>query len=153
MQMTTNKTPLSEKAFDKGTAFATDNRTWAALLWVAACYTTALFVRQLGIPMEYATVIGVLIQGIVSKIEQTVWHGTYSIIGIVVLIADVYINSAGVWPWIRDNFKNTDAWKMAADISKDAAPPHLLFLLGLAVVIGFILARGPEYLWNWKATK
>ncbi len=127
----------------------TDNRTWAAILWIMACFTTALFVYQLEIPWQYAVPIGVGIQGIMSAIEQTVWRGKYSPIGLVVLGFDMYINSSSIWPWIRDNFGKTDAWKMAADMTGDKAQPSFIFLLGLTLAAGFVLARGPEYLWNW----
>lgn len=146
MQQTTN---IQKKSMDA----ITDNKTWAAILWIMACFTTALFVSQLGIAWEYATIVAVVLQGAISKIEQTVWRGSYTPIGIIVLLFDVYINSAGIWPWVKTNFVNTDAWKMAADLTDNSTPPDMWFLLFLTLAAGFVLARGPEYLYNYTPKK
>jgi hypothetical protein len=131
------------------TAKLTSNQTAGAIIWLISAYTTALFIGQIGIREPISYVLGIAVQWLFTKAEQPIWRGKgYPALGVVVTGVDVLFNAVGIWPYIRDQFGNTDLWRMVADLTHDPSPPTLLVRFLIVLVVGIAVAAGPEYFWS-----
>jgi len=129
----------------------TGNQTAGVVVWLIGAFTTALFLKQLGIQEPICYGLGLAIQWLMTKAEMPIWRGQGTpALGIVVTAVDVAFNDAGIWPYIRDQFGNTDLWRMLSDVTHDASAPTLMVRLALTITAGIVLAGGPEYFWSRK---
>jgi hypothetical protein len=126
----------------------TGNKTAGIVIWLIGAWATGLFIKQLGLPEPACYGIGAGIQWLFTKAETPIWHGKFHALGIAVTIFDVLFNGVGIWPYIRDNFGQTDLWKMIGDATCDPSPPTMTLKLVVTLVIGVIVAAGAEYFWS-----
>lgn len=134
-----------------GNAKLGGNQTAGIIVWLIGAYTTSLFIRQIGIAEPLCYALGLAIQWLMTKAEMPIWRGQGApALGIVVTAVDVAFNAAGIWPYIRDQFGNTDLWHMLSDITRDVSEPTLMVRLALTLVAAVVLAGGPEYFWSRK---
>jgi predicted membrane channel-forming protein YqfA (hemolysin III family) len=129
----------------------TSNQTAGAIIWMISAFTTALFIKQMGVKEPLSYVLGIAIQWLFTKAETPIWRKQgYPALGLIVTGVDVLFNAIGVWPYVRDNLANTDLWRMVADLTHDPSPPTLLVRFAIVLVIGIAVAAGPEYFFSRK---
>lgn len=127
------------------------NQTAGIVVWLIGSYTTALFIKQVGIQEPLCYGLGLAIQWLMTRAEMPIWRGTSApVLGIVVTVVDVLFNAAGMWPYIYTQLGNTDLWKMLTDVTRSTGEPTIMVRLALTIVAGAALAGGPEYFWSRK---
>ncbi len=127
------------------------NQAAGLVIWIIGAFTTSLFITQLGITPPISYILGAAIQWILTKAETPIWRNqSYPMIGLIAMTFDVLMNAVGIWPYVRDQFGNTDLWRMLADLTQNSNPPTLLMRFAIAVIIGVAVAAGPEYFFSRK---
>lgn len=122
----------------------------AGVLWlVGVAATYASIVILIGDAPWYVTVgTALAVQAGLTAIEYTFYNGgTKNEVGVIAIVFDVAFNAGGLYgPMSRIGATPTggalsDAFGVAPSVGKIAA-------LVLAVIIGYLLARAPEYIWE-----
>lgn len=128
------------------------NQAAGIVVWLISAWATALFAKQIGIEESVSYIIGIGIQFLFTRAELPVWRKQgYPVLGIVVALFDSALNAVGVWPYIRDNFGNTELWRMTVDVTSSASnEPTLAVRVVFALAVGIAVAAAPEYFWSRK---
>ena len=126
------------------------NKIIAALMWLVGVGTTyaAIAVLLGDAPWYIAVASSLAMQAGLTAVEYKFYNGGQkNEVGLIALFIDVAFNAGGLYgPMSRIGATPTgnalsDAFGVAPNVGKIAA-------LVLAVVIGYLLARAPEYIWE-----
>jgi hypothetical protein len=127
---------------------ATVNKAVASLTWLAAVYTTYLFLVALGVtPGAWGLTSAVLAQGMLTWLEGPVWQRKFGDIGVFAVVVDTLVNAGGLWPYIR-NIDQTPTWAMFQELGAAGGDMNAIVAGFLALMIGYVLAKAPETIWR-----
>lgn len=129
-----------------------ESRPAAFCVWLLGVLLTSLMITQLFIiPVPVCYIIGACVQYVFSVFENEFWRTRkLTLASGIALFFDIGSNAAGIWPWVNANLDKTDFWRMINDVLGSNNPPSIIVKIVICLLVGTIVANGPEYLWNRK---
>ena len=126
----------------------TSGQLTAYALWFIAAFTTGRLFSELGAILPVAVALGLMIQGIATKLESPWWSGRKNALSAGVVVLDTLVNAGGLWQWIKQ-LGATSLWQMLVDVSGLQGGMKAMPAFILALILGYILAAAPEKVWQW----
>lgn len=122
----------------------------AVLVWLGAVYTTYLMITslQVGTPLVIALPVALGVQFVFTMAEKPIMNGRAGIFTYAVFALDALINAGGLYPALANVGKTPTAQMLASAGTPTDVTPFAGILL--ALVIGCIIAVGPEALWKQR---
>lgn len=135
------------------------NRAAAIIAWLGGAFLTYLFyaVAAPGLHWLVAFVFAALTQAVLTLAERPLWRrfarksgGKLVPLAIIVTVIDAMLNAAGVYPYMGQ-IAQTGVGVMLADAFQVQPTLSTRAAIGLAFVLGLILAGIPEMLWEYDS--
>lgn len=136
----------------------------AAVIWLTSAYATSILIEQIrGGSMVYVSnpltsivefawgsslIAAIIGQFVLTVCEKSIWQRrNLTAVSTVALILDVLINAAAVWPFV-ERFDSTSVWYFISNWLGMSGGLSNFSSGILCLVVGFILAAAPEYVWS-----
>jgi len=166
---------MGGSAISKAFGFATNipgRKVAAAIIWLTSATCTSFFIDQLRTPSYSDSIFQNtsvnLLEGLVSSLwgssllaailfqlvltvcEKSIWQNrNFTMVSTVAILIDVVVNAAAVWPYVS-RFDNTEVWTFLVnwlELNGSAGLGSMATGI-LCLVVGCVLAAGPEYVWS-----
>lgn len=125
------------------------NQIIAAVVWLAATWTTGLFLHSLNIPLLWTVLAALILQAALTALEGYVWKGKGDPVVYVALIFDIILNMSGTWIWVKE-LPGSTLWIFIIDIFNWSNSANIAEwpLLIPSAVVGLFWAYAPEAIWK-----
>jgi hypothetical protein len=126
-------------------------KTVAVALWLAGAWTTYLLIARMVVDQAWYTsaIEAMIIQGFLTALESPVWRGRPGPVNVVAVVIDALANAGGIFPF-TERIGGTPPAQMfiqAFHLNPNISP---IVAVLFALLLGYILAAGPEAIWRWE---
>ena len=126
------------------------NKLIALVVWLLGVATTYMAIGVLlgsDTPWHVSMLAAVVVQIVLTAVEYRFFQGERNEVGVIALCFDVAFNAGGLYdPMTR--IGATPVGKALADVFTLQPTVGKVSALVLALILGYLLARAPEYIWE-----
>ena len=123
----------------------------AVVLWLAGAWTTYLLISRLVVDQVWyiSTIEAIIVQGFLTTLESPVWRGRPGPVNVVAVVIDTLANAGGIFPFTERIGGTPPAQMFIQAFHLDPNISPIVAVL-FALLLGYILAAGPEAIWRWE---